>query len=84
MTGAPAMTAAYRRTIAAVGTDLVIVLVILLVIVVVWRGPKTIPEIGRMFGRGVREAREEINKSRDGDEPASGGGSTSGGGAAST
>ena len=46
-----------------------IVLVIVLVIVVIWRGPRTIPEIGRMFGRGVREAREEINKSRAPDEP---------------
>jgi Sec-independent protein translocase protein TatA len=50
------------------GSDVVIVRVIVLIIVVVWRGPKTIPEIGRMFGRGVREAREEINKSR-GDQP---------------
>ena len=49
------------------GSDVVIVLVIVLIIVVVWRGPKTIPEIGRMFGRGVREAREEINKSRGDD-----------------
>ena len=51
------------------GNDVVIVLVIVLIIVVVWRGPKTIPEIGRMFGRGVREAREEINKSRGDDAP---------------
>ena len=49
-------------------TDIIIVLIIVLVIVVVWRGPKTIPEIGRMFGRGVREAREEINKGRTPDE----------------
>jgi Sec-independent protein translocase protein TatA len=46
------------------GSDVVIVLVLVLIIAVVWRGPKTIPEIGRMFGRGVREAREELNKSR--------------------
>ena len=50
------------------GTDVIIVLVVILVIVVIWRGPKTIPEIGRMFGRGVREAREEINKSRATDD----------------
>ena len=48
-------------------TDVILVLVIVLVIVVIWRGPKTIPEIGRMFGRGVREAREEINKRTDSD-----------------
>ena len=60
---------AARRTIPAMGNDVIIVLVIILVIVVVLRGPKTIPEIGRMFGRGVREAREEINKTRGDDEP---------------
>ena len=60
------------------GNDVIIVLVILLVIVVVWRGPKTIPEIGRMFGRGVREAREEINKTRTSDDaPAEDGSKTS-------
>ena len=47
--------------------DLIIALVIVLIIVVIWRGPKTIPEIGRMFGRGVREARAEANKLRSDD-----------------
>jgi Sec-independent protein translocase protein TatA len=51
-------------------SDLVIVLIIVLVLVVIWRGPKTFPEIGRMFGRGVREAREEINKTRGGEDAA--------------
>ena len=50
--------------------DLIIALVIVLVIVLIWRGPKTIPEIGRMFGRGVREARIEAAKIRSGDETA--------------
>jgi Sec-independent protein translocase protein TatA len=52
------------------GNDVIIVLIILLVIVIVLRGPKTIPDIGRMFGRGVREAREELNKTRGDDTPA--------------
>lgn len=47
--------------------DLIIALVIVLIIVVIWRGPKTIPEIGRMFGRGVREARAEAAKLRSDD-----------------
>jgi Sec-independent protein translocase protein TatA len=51
--------------------DLIIALVIVLIIVVIWRGPKTIPEIGRMFGRGVREARIEASKLRSDDDPAS-------------
>ena len=50
--------------------DLIVALIIVLVIVVIWRGPKTIPEIGRMFGRGVREARIEANKLRSTDEHA--------------
>jgi Sec-independent protein translocase protein TatA len=44
--------------------------------VVLWRGPKTIPEIGRMFGRGVREARAEASKLRSGDDAPGDGGST--------
>ena len=57
--------------------DLIIALVIVLIIVVIWRGPKTIPEIGRMFGRGVREARIEAAKLRsDDDSPAAPGGSS--------
>lgn len=40
--------------------DLVVVLVIVLVVVILWRGPKTLPLLGRAFGQGVREARKEI------------------------
>lgn len=57
--------------------DLVIALVIVLIIVVIWRGPKTIPEIGRMFGRGVREARAEAAKIRSSDDDPADGGTTS-------
>jgi Sec-independent protein translocase protein TatA len=56
------------------GSDLLVVLVIALVIVVVWRGPKTLPKIGQALGRGVREARAEAAKKLDdspeGDPPA--------------
>jgi Sec-independent protein translocase protein TatA len=44
--------------------DLWIVLVIILVAVIVWRGPKTLPQLGRAFGRGVKEAREEAVKAQ--------------------
>ena len=57
------------RTIPNVN-DLLLVLIVVLVIVVILRGPKTLPQIGRMFGQGVREAREEINKVRADDGPA--------------
>jgi Sec-independent protein translocase protein TatA len=56
--------------------DILLILIVILVLVVIWRGPKTIPEIGRMFGRGVREARIEANKLRSSDDPPAEGGST--------
>ena len=57
--------------------DILLILIVILVLVVIWRGPKTIPEIGRMFGRGVREARIVAAKIRsDNDRPAVGGTST--------
>jgi Sec-independent protein translocase protein TatA len=48
--------------------DLVVVLILILIIVLIWRGPKNLPEIGRMFGRGVREARAEAAKLRSEDD----------------
>jgi Sec-independent protein translocase protein TatA len=38
---------------------LLLLLVVALIIVIVWRGPKTLPQIGQMLGRGVKEARKE-------------------------
>jgi len=59
------------RTIPTVN-DLLLLLIVVLVIVLILRGPKTLPQIGRMFGQGVREAREEINKVRADDAPGDG------------
>ncbi len=42
--------------------DLGIVLIIVLVLVLLWRGPKTLPKLGNALGRGVREARDEASK----------------------
>ena len=42
--------------------DLAVVLIIVLVIVIIWRGPKTLPILGRAFGQGVREARTELDE----------------------
>ena len=51
--------------------DLLLLLIILLIIVVIWRGPKTIPLIGGMLGRGVKEARKEASEiQKDGDATA--------------
>ncbi len=54
-------------------SDLLVVLAIVLVAVLIWRGPKTLPKIGQALGRGVREARSEASKlghRPDGDPPA--------------
>lgn len=42
-------------------SDLAIILIIILIGVLMWRGPKTLPILGRAFGQGVREARKEID-----------------------
>lgn len=62
-------------------SDLLVVLIIALVLVVIWRGPKTLPKLGEALGRGVREAKSEAAKAQDeikarvsdGDTPAGGG-----------
>jgi Sec-independent protein translocase protein TatA len=42
--------------------DLLLVLIVILVLVLLWRGPKTLPRLGEALGRGVREARKEATK----------------------
>jgi len=48
-----------------------VVLIIILIAVLVWRGPKTLPQLGAMLGRGVKEARRQVGSSKSGteDEP---------------
>jgi Sec-independent protein translocase protein TatA len=46
-------------------TDLILLLVIILVVVLIWRGPKILPEWGAALGRGVREARSNATKGLD-------------------
>jgi Sec-independent protein translocase protein TatA len=46
-----------------------VILIVALVIVIMIRGPKTLPLIGGMLGRGVKEVRKEaaeFQKERDG------------------
>jgi Sec-independent protein translocase protein TatA len=45
--------------------DLLVVLIIILVVAIVWRGPKTLPKLGEALGRGVREAKSEAAKAQD-------------------
>lgn len=44
--------------------DLLLILIVILVLVVLWRGPKTIPKLGEALGRGVKEARVEASKAQ--------------------
>ncbi len=36
-----------------------IVLLVVLILALLWRGPKTLPSLGAALGRGIREARRE-------------------------
>jgi Sec-independent protein translocase protein TatA len=40
-------------------SDVGLVLVVILVLVIIWRGPRTLPKIGQALGRGVKAAREQ-------------------------
>jgi Sec-independent protein translocase protein TatA len=41
-----------------------IVLLIILVVALLWRGSKTLPQLGAMLGRGTRSARTEADRLR--------------------
>ena len=49
-------------------SDILLILLVVLVVVLVWRGPKTLPKLGQALGRGVREARREV-EAADPDKP---------------
>ena len=42
--------------------DIAVILIVVLVVVLIWRGPKTLPLLGSAFGQGVKEARKEIEE----------------------
>jgi Sec-independent protein translocase protein TatA len=44
--------------------DIGLVLIVVLILVLLWRGPKTLPKLGQALGRGVREARDEASKAQ--------------------
>ena len=46
------------------GSDILLVLIVILILVVVWRGPKTLPKLGEALGRGVKEAKTEATKAQ--------------------
>ena len=44
--------------------DLLIILIVILIAVVFWRGPKNLPKIGEALGRGYKEAKIEATKAQ--------------------
>ena len=44
--------------------SLLVVLIVILVLVVMWRGPKNLPKLGEALGRGVKEAKVEATKAQ--------------------
>jgi Sec-independent protein translocase protein TatA len=46
-------------------SDVGLVLIVILVLVIIWRGPRTLPKIGQALGRGVKAAREEAGSIGD-------------------
>lgn len=54
-------------------TDLALLLFVILAFALLFRGPKTLPKLGGMFGRGVKQVRNEASELTGGtksDEPA--------------
>ncbi|HYX11861.1 MAG TPA: twin-arginine translocase TatA/TatE family subunit [Candidatus Acidoferrum sp.] len=45
--------------------DLIVLLIVILIVALIWRGPKTLPQIGSILGRGVKAARDEARSIRD-------------------
>jgi TatA/E family protein of Tat protein translocase len=43
------------------GGDLLLVLVVIAIIVLLWRGPKTLPKLGGALGKSIKEFRREAD-----------------------
>ena len=43
------------------GSDVLIVLVIILVIVLIWQGPKNLPKMGSALGKSISDFRKEVS-----------------------
>jgi Sec-independent protein translocase protein TatA len=51
----------------AVGPELLLLLVALIVILV-WRGPSTLPRLGESLGKAVKSARHALQRDHDDDD----------------
>lgn len=48
--------------------DTLVVLIVILILAVIWRGPRNLPKIGAMLGRGVKEVRTEADRLHSGED----------------
>lgn len=48
--------------------DIAILLVVILILVLMWRGPKTLPKLGQAAGKGLKSVRDEASAKMD-EEP---------------
>jgi Sec-independent protein translocase protein TatA len=54
-----------------VGPDILLILVVLLVIVIIWRGPKMLPKLGEAFGKTIKGVKENVPGALKGDSSGS-------------
>ena len=47
------------------GIDFIVILVIVLIVVLIWRGPRMLPKWGETLGRGVKATRKEVEDLQD-------------------
>ena len=54
--------------------DILLVLVVILIVVLIWRGPKMLPQFGEALGKAVKGARDTMDRDaaesdKDDDQP---------------
>ena len=47
------------------GADTIVVLAVVLLLVLIWRGPKMLPKWGETLGRGVKATKKEVSDLQD-------------------
>ena len=52
------------------GSDVVIVLLIVLGVVLIWQGPKNLPKLGSALGRSIKDFRSEVSSDEKSPTPA--------------
>jgi Sec-independent protein translocase protein TatA len=47
-----------------VAVDLLLILIVVLIAVLIWRGPSMLPQIGEALGKAVKGARDNMDRDR--------------------